>query len=30
MVRRNKPSSGIWGDNQDIYIYMNKLKEMPD
>lgn len=24
-----KPNSGIWGDNQDICIYFNKLKNMP-
>lgn len=23
------PSSGIWGDNQTIYVYLNKLNEMP-
>ncbi len=28
-ILTNRPSSGIWGDNQDIYIYMNKLNEMP-
>ncbi|WP_317368834.1 hypothetical protein [uncultured Tyzzerella sp.] len=25
-----KPISGIWGDNQDIYIYMNKINCMPE
>jgi len=29
-VLTGKPSSGILGDNQDIYIYLNKLEEMPD
>ena len=24
-----KPDSGIWGDYQTIYVYMNKLNEMP-
>lgn len=24
-----KPQSGIWGDNQEIYIYMKRLDEMP-
>lgn len=24
-----KPSSGLWGDNQIIYIYFNKLDSMP-
>lgn len=25
-----KPKSGIWGDNQEIYIFLNKLIEMPE
>ena len=25
-----KPASGIWGDNQIIYVYLNKLPSMPD
>ena len=25
-----KPKSGIWGDDQDIYIYFNRLKNMPE
>lgn len=25
-----KPASGIWGDNQEIYIYMQKLDKMPE
>lgn len=24
-----KPESGIWGDDQVIYVYLNKLEEMP-
>ena len=24
-----KPKSGIWGDNQEIYIFLNRIKEMP-
>lgn len=28
-VLTRKPQSGIWGDTQDIYIFMNKLDEMP-
>ena len=28
-VLTNKPDSGIIGDNQDIYIYFEKLDEMP-
>ncbi len=28
-VLTNKPASGIIGDNQDIYIYFEKLDEMP-
>lgn len=29
-VLTRKPSSGIWGDNQEIYFYMNKIDEMPE
>lgn len=25
-----KPASGIWGDDQIIYVYLNKLQAMPD
>lgn len=25
-----KPQSNIWGDHQDIYIYLNKLEKMPE
>ena len=25
-----KPESGIWGDNQVIYIHLNRLNEMPE
>lgn len=25
----NKPASGIWGDNQIIYVYLNRLPAMP-
>lgn len=25
-----KPKSNIWGDHQDIYIYLNKLEKMPE
>lgn len=25
----NKPKSGIWGDNQVIYVYLNRLETMP-
>lgn len=25
-----KPESGIWGDNQTIYVYLNKLSAMPE
>ena len=25
-----KPQSGIWGDHQDIYIFLNKVEEMPE
>jgi hypothetical protein len=28
-VSTMKPKSGIWGDNQEIYIFLNKIKEMP-
>ncbi|MCM1252195.1 MAG: hypothetical protein NC321_05190 [Clostridium sp.] len=28
-ILTNKPSSGIWGDDQDIYVFMNKLDKMP-
>lgn len=28
-ILTRQPNSGIWGDNQDIYIFMNKLDEMP-
>lgn len=28
-ILTKQPDSGIWGDNQDIYIFMNKLAEMP-
>lgn len=24
------PDSGIWGDDQTIYVYLNKLNEMPE
>ena len=24
-----RPASGIWGDDQTIYVYLNKLPEMP-
>ncbi len=24
------PESGVWGDNQTIYVYLNKLNEMPE
>lgn len=24
-----KPESGIWGDDQTIYVYLNRLNEMP-
>lgn len=29
-VLTRKPISGIWGDNQDIYIYLNKIEKMPE
>lgn len=25
-----RPKSGTWGDNQEIYIHLNKLDEMPE
>jgi len=25
-----KPKSGIWGDKQEIYIFLNRLDEMPE
>ena len=25
-----RPESGIWGDKQTIYVYLNKLDEMPE
>ena len=25
-----KPMSGVWGDNQDIYIYFEKIAKMPE
>ena len=25
-----RPKSGIWGDNQEIYIYLNRLEKMPE
>lgn len=28
-VLTHKPKSGIWGDDQEIYIYLNRLSEMP-
>lgn len=28
-ILTRRPNSGIWGDNQDIYIFMNRLEEMP-
>ena len=28
-ILTRQPNSGIWGDNQEIYIFMNKLDEMP-
>lgn len=28
-ILTSKPVSGIWGDNQDIYIYLNKIEYMP-
>lgn len=28
-ILTRRPISGIWGDNQDIYIFMNRLDEMP-
>ncbi|MBQ7002576.1 MAG: hypothetical protein IJN57_01225 [Oscillospiraceae bacterium] len=28
-ILTRKPSSGMWGDNQIIYIFMNRLHEMP-
>lgn len=29
-VLTRQPQSGILGDGQDIYIFMNKLDEMPE
>ena len=29
-ILTSKPISGIWGDNQDIYIHMNKIGHMPE
>lgn len=29
-VSTAKPASGIWGDKQEIYIYFNRLEEMPE
>lgn len=29
-VSTAKPKSGIWGDNQVIYIHLNKLDQMPE
>ncbi len=29
-ILTTKPYSGIWGDNQVIYIFMNRLKQMPE
>lgn len=29
-VLTRKPSSGILGDNQDIYIYFNKIEKIPE
>ena len=28
-VSTTKPKSGIWGDNQEIYIFLSKINEMP-
>lgn len=28
-LNTRKPDSGIWGDNQTIYVYLNRLQEMP-
>ena len=28
-VSTMKPESGVWGDNQEIYIFLNKIEEMP-
>lgn len=28
-ILTRKPISGIWGDDQDIYIFMNKIENMP-
>lgn len=29
IVLTRKPKSKVWGDNQDIYIYLDKIIEMP-
>jgi hypothetical protein len=29
-VSTAKPISGIWGDGQDIYIFLNQIAEMPE
>lgn len=29
-VSTAKPKSGIWGDSQDIYIYLNRIAKMPE
>lgn len=28
-ILTNRPNSGKWGDDQDIYVFMKKLEEMP-
>lgn len=28
-VLTRKPKSGVWGDRQEIYIYLNRIEEMP-
>ncbi|WP_026652756.1 hypothetical protein [Butyrivibrio proteoclasticus] len=29
-VMTRKPDSGIWGDNQEIYMFFNSIDEMPE
>lgn len=29
-VLTRRPDSGVLGDNQDLYIYFEKIEEMPD
>lgn len=29
-LNTRKPESGIWGDRQVIFVYLNKLSQMPD